>query len=307
MTKDNVEAIPEKEAPQAATGPEDKEEKNVEDRASPTEAGSQEDQTPDPAAAAAAAASSTSSSSNDRLARFRALRARAKLSAEHNLREAAAESQRLATGADQSQLTSIARKHAIASHNLLKADAEAAGEDFERKRAWDWTAEESEKWDRRMAKKARNRDNVYFRDHHQEGNKVYKRQIREMQVDTEAYRRAKDEAVQRAAKSGNLEIVEMEGTGELVAVDKEGNAYSTAENVGFVEKPNKAAVDRLVGDLRKAEEVRMRKRRERGKGPEDADVTYINDKNKQFNQKLARFYDKYTVEIRENFERGTAI
>lgn len=240
----------------------------------------------------------------DRLTRFKALQARAKKSAEHNLREAAAESQRLAT--DQGQLAALARKHAIASHNLLKADTEADGEDFERKRAWDWTIDESEKWDKRMAKKARNRENVYFQDHHQESNKVYKRQVREMKPDIEAYQRAKDDAIQRAAASGNLEIVEAED-GELVAVDKDGNSYSSADNVNFIEKPDKAAVDRLVNDLKKAEDVRMRKRRDRGKGPDEADVTYINDKNKQFNQKLARFYNKYTTEIRDSFERGTAI
>ena len=249
-----------------------------------------EEETPDP--------------SFDRLARFKALQARAKKSAESNLKEAAAESKRLTQ--NPGQLAALKRKHDIASHNLLKAETEADGEDFERKRAWDWTVEDSEKWDKRMAKKARNRENVYFQDHHQEANKVYKRQIREMKADVEAYKRAKDEAIQKAAETGNLEIIEMED-GELVAVDKDGNAYSSADNVGFIEKPDKAAVDRLVNDLKKAEEVRMKKRRDRGREPDDPDVTYINDKNKQFNQKLARFYNKYTTEIRESFERGTAI
>ena len=39
----------------------------------------------------------------------------------------------------------------------------------------------------------------------------------------------------------------------------------------------------------------------------EGDITYINQKNKQFNDKLGRFYNRYTTEIRENFERGTAI
>lgn len=39
----------------------------------------------------------------------------------------------------------------------------------------------------------------------------------------------------------------------------------------------------------------------------DADVSYINEKNKKFNEKLGRSYDKYTEEIRESFERGTAL
>ena len=39
----------------------------------------------------------------------------------------------------------------------------------------------------------------------------------------------------------------------------------------------------------------------------DADVDYINERNMMFNRKTARFYDKYTAEIKQNLERGTAI
>lgn len=250
-------------------------------------------------------------------------------SRKQNLKETAAETQRLST--DPALLTSLNRKHAIASEKLLRADIEAAGEDFERKRAWDWTIEESERWDKRMAKKAAHREDVAFQDYRQDARKVYKRQVKGLNPDLEAYEKEKMQAVQRAAANGGLEIVELEDTGELVAVDRNGKFYSTEDgNTDFVDqRPDRAAVDRLVEDLRKAEQVRLRKRRDRGReqAKEDGDVTYINDKNKvschcfctvpvqyvkltisqQFNQKLARFYDKYTVDIRESFERGTAI
>ena len=66
---------------------------------------------------------------------------------------------------------------------------------------------------------------------------------------------------------------------------------------------------RAKDSMKKAEEARLRKRRERmaRDGQDDGDVTYINEKNKQFNQKLSRFYNKYTAEIRDSFERGTMI
>jgi len=226
----------------------------------------------------------------ERQERFRALQARAKSSAQKNMKEAQLESQRLAT--DPNLLTALNRKQAIASQKLLKADTEASGEDFERKRAWDWTIEESEKWDKRIKKKEAHRDDQAFQDYRQDSRKVYKRQIRDLKPDMEHYEKQKMAAVERAAASGGLEIVETDD-GELVAVDKDGTFYSTADSTGFVEnKPEKAAVDRLVADLQKAEDARLRKQRERNQKGEDGDVTYINDKNKQFNQKLARFYNK---------------
>ncbi len=269
--------------------------------------------TTEPAALSAPAESSSltpadaAAKTQDRLARFRALQARAKSSSDQNLKEATKESQRLAT--DPSQLTALNRKHAIASHKLLKADVEEGGGDFERKRAWDWTVEESERWDKRMKKKDGRRDDTAFRDYGQESQKVYKRQLRGMGgPDLEKYTREKMEKIEKAAAAGTLEIVETED-GELIAVDKDGSFYSTAESTSFAEnKPDKAAVDRLVNDLQKAEEAQLKKQRDRrAANGDDGDVTYINEKNKQFNQKLSRFYNKYTAEIRDSFERGTMI
>ena len=131
-----------------------------------------------------------------------------------------------------------------------------------------------------MDKKAKHRDDVAFQDYRQDSRKVYKRQLRELKPDLEGYEKEKLAAIEKAARSGALEIVETDD-GELVAVDKNGTFYSTADSTGFVEnKPDRAAVDRLVTDLRKAEEARLKKRRDRGKGEEDGDVTYINDKVK---------------------------
>jgi len=248
----------------------------------------------------------TKSAALDRLARFKALKARAKTSSEENFKAATREAQRVSE--DPSQLSALHRKHAIASHKLLKADIEEAGGDFERKRAWDWTVDESEAWDRRMKKKAGRRDGNLFSDYTSEANKVYKRQMRNIAPDMEKYEKEKMAAVERAAASGGLDIIETED-GELIAVDKDGSFYSTSDSTAFAEnKPDKAAIDRLVEDLRRAEDQRLKKRRERmAKDGDDGDVTYINEKNKQFNQKLARFYNKYTADLRDSFERGTMI
>ena len=273
----------------------------VETTSKPTETTGEE------ASASASASTNAAGKAQERMARFRALQARAKTSSDQNLQEATRETQRLAT--DPTALTALHRRRDIAAHKLLRAETEEAGDDFERKRAWDWTAEESERWDRRLKKKAAHRDNNSFQDYRAESNKIYKRQIRDLSApDLERYGRDKMAAVERAAAAGGLDIVETDD-GELIAIDRDGSFYSTADSTTFAEnKPDKAAVDRLVSDLKKAEEVRLRKRRERmAQNGDDGDVTYINEKNKQFNQKLSRFYNKYTADIRDSFERGTAI
>ncbi|KAI1429320.1 SYF2 splicing factor-domain-containing protein [Xylaria sp. FL1777] len=266
-----------------------------------------EDTTPaDTTAPPSSTEADAATKAKDRLARFRALQARAKTSSDQNLKEATKESQRLAT--DPSALTALHRRRDIAAYKLLKAETEEGGEDFERKRAWDWTAEESEKWDKRMKKKGAHRDNNAFQDYRAESNKIYKRQLQNISPDMERYEKDKMKAIEKAAASGGLDIVETED-GELIAIDKDGTFYSTADSTSFHEnKPDKAAVDRLVEDLKKAEEARQRKRKERmARNGDDGDITYINEKNKQFNQKLSRFYNKYTAEIRDSFERGTRI
>ena len=244
-----------------------------------------------PTAESSSSASDASKKSKERMERFKALKERARLGEQKNEKERKLESQRLAT--DPNLMTSLNRKRDVASHNLMKAEAEEKGEDFERKRAWDWTIEESERWDKRIKKKEAHRDDQAFQDYRQDSRKVYKRQIRNLPVDMEGYEREKMKAVEKAAASGGLEIVETDD-GELVAVDKDGTFYSTADSTGFVEhKPPKDAVDRLVKDLQQAEDARLKKRKERMAGNgEDGDVTYINEKNKNFNNKLNRFYNK---------------
>jgi pre-mRNA-splicing factor SYF2 len=124
-------------------------------------------------------------------------------------------------------------------------------------------------------------------DYTQTARKIYKKQIRELKPDTESY--AADKA--KLVRDGT--IVETED-GELIAIDRDGEFYADADSLGFIDnKPSKQAVDRLVGDLRKAEDARMARR----KGGDEEDVTYINDKNKQFNQKLARYYNKVSFVV----------
>jgi pre-mRNA-splicing factor SYF2 len=129
-------------------------------------------------------------------------------------------------------------------------------------------------------------------------------------VDLESYASQKAEKLQRQVHSGLLKLVESPD-GDLYTVNPLNNQINTPaeESYSHDHKPTKEAIDKLVGDLDKGEKARLKARAARGIRDENdaGDVTYINQKNKQFNDKLTRFYNKYTTEIRESFERGTAI
>mmetsp|Transcript_5274 Transcript_5274/g.12689 ORF Transcript_5274/g.12689 Transcript_5274/m.12689 type:complete len:259 (+) Transcript_5274:1-777(+) len=75
---------------------------------------------------------------------------------------------------------------------------------------------------------------------------------------------------------------------------------------GVGHKPTQEHLDAMVKDLMDAAERRSKFSRRR---PEivEADVDYINDRNKHFNKKIERAFGEYTKVIKENLERGTAL
>lgn len=64
-------------------------------------------------------------------------------------------------------------------------------------------------------------------------------------------------------------------------------------------------IDKMVSDLNRQliEKTKFSKRK---KFNNDQEVTYINQRNYKFNQKISRAYDSYTKNLRENLERGSA-
>ncbi|RIA94678.1 SYF2 splicing factor-domain-containing protein [Glomus cerebriforme] len=180
---------------------------------------------------------------------------------------------------------------------LAKQEAQIRGENYERKRFWDYSAESVEKWEKKQEKKAK-KANTGFTDFNQVAHKKYKKQINELRPDLVAY----DE--QKIATT--LTTIE---NGKVVYIDTESSFYRDANSLQYASVdnvPSAQAVDRLVTDVNKQIAQRERFSR-RKKVDDDNEITYINNRNRRFNEKIGRFYDKYTMEIRGNLERGTAL
>jgi len=154
-----------------------------------------------------------------------------------------------------------------------------AGEDFDRVKLLEVNAEDAEKWER-LKKKKKNPDQG-FSDYEQASFRQYQRLTKQLKPSMDEYEREKD---------------------------KMGEAfYAEKDTLGVLEhKDSDAAIDRMVTDLNKQVEKRGKYSRRRAHD-DDGDISYINERNMKFNQKLERFYGTYTAEIKQNLERGTAV
>lgn len=159
-----------------------------------------------------------------------------------------------------------------------KKIAEANGEDYDRVKLLTIGADESERWERK--KKKKNPD-TGFSDYESATYRQYQRLTKAIKKDTGDYEKEKD-------RLGD-------------------DFYASSNTLGLHQrKDSEDAVDRMVGDLEKQIEKRSKYSRRRA-FDEEADIDYINERNMKFNQKLERFYGKYTAEIKQNLERGTAV
>jgi pre-mRNA-splicing factor SYF2 len=66
-------------------------------------------------------------------------------------------------------------------------------------------------------------------------------------------------------------------------------------------------VERMVAELERTAARRAKFSRRRPVRAEAGDVDYINEDNRRFNQRVAKAYDPYTADIKDDLERGTAL
>jgi pre-mRNA-splicing factor SYF2 len=55
-------------------------------------------------------------------------------------------------------LARLEKQRKLAETLRVRADAEERGEDVERQKNWEWTIEENEEWEKKLARKARRAD-----------------------------------------------------------------------------------------------------------------------------------------------------
>ncbi|XP_028844515.1 pre-mRNA-splicing factor syf2 [Denticeps clupeoides] len=222
------------------------------------------------------AESAASQKREERLRRFRELHFKRNEAHMRNRQEVVEEDKRMKLPA------SWEAKKARLEYELMveekKKECAARGEDYHRVKLLDISAEDAERWERK--KKKKNPD-PGFSGYAEAQLRQYQRLTRQIKPDMDNYERQREECGEDFHPTPNSLI---HGT----------------------HVPSTDAVDRMVEDLEKQIDKRSKYSRRRAYN-DDADIDYINERNAKFNKKAERFYGKYTAEIKQNLERGTAV
>ncbi|RPD61558.1 SYF2-domain-containing protein [Lentinus tigrinus ALCF2SS1-6] len=216
----------------------------------------------------------------------------------------------------------LERQRKLAETLRQKADAEDRGEDIERQKNWEYTIEENDQWEKKLARKARRAD-FSFNDDADAARRKYKKDLDFIKPDLESYNRQKEIALgltagtlsKPGAASSSSAVTTFDPSGGALQVAPTSlqqqlaaeNLYRDANSLLYADnKPSEDAIDRVISKINKDVDKKSKFSRKRA-NEDEGDVTYINERNRVFNKKIARYYDKYTAEIRASFERGTAL
>uniref|UniRef100_A0A7N6BXB9 Pre-mRNA-splicing factor SYF2 n=1 Tax=Anabas testudineus TaxID=64144 RepID=A0A7N6BXB9_ANATE len=137
-----------------------------------------------------------------------------------------------------------------------KKECAARGEDYDRVKLLEITADDAERWERK--KKKKNPD-TGFAGYAEAQFRQYQRLTKQIRPDMESYEKQREECI----------------------------SCRLTDVPPYIFKRSKYSRRRAYND--------------------DADIDYINERNAKFNKKAERFYGKYTAEIKQNLERGTAV
>ncbi|KAL2542400.1 GCIP-interacting family protein [Abeliophyllum distichum] len=100
--------------------------------------------------------------------------------------------------------------------------------------------------------------------------------------------------------------VDLEEYNKMKEADPEFYREASSLQYGKAPKISEEKIDRMVKELNDKEE-KARSFSRRRKYREEKDIDSINDRNEHFNKKIERAFGKYTLEIKNNLERGTAL
>ncbi|GLT42938.1 hypothetical protein SLA2020_169150 [Shorea laevis] len=106
-------------------------------------------------------------------------------------------------------------------------------------------------------------------------------------------------------RTKNVEV-DLEEYNRMKEADPEFYREASSLQYGKAPKSSEDKIEKMVKELKDQDEKRKSFSRRR-RFHEEKDIDSINDRNEHFNKKIERAFGKYTLEIKNNLERGTAL
>jgi len=219
---------------------------------------------------------------NPRERKLRELREKFKQSRNDNKKAVEEEDKKNFEGTD-AQETKRRRMEYYETQDADRREAEEAGVDLKKKQVLNTTAEEAEARLKKSQKKKHRQDHGFGWEKFTSDaeHNAYKNRQKDSHFSKEEYEKQKQQDPNFYRTASNLDY------GQDSEVSREKKLTMVKE------------LDKLI-----ARRSDFSRRREFF---DEEDVTFINERNRVFNKKLARAFDPYTAEIKENLERGTAV
>ncbi|KAL8142528.1 hypothetical protein V2J09_015560 [Rumex salicifolius] len=107
-------------------------------------------------------------------------------------------------------------------------------------------------------------------------------------------------------KRANALEVDLDEYNKMKEADPEFYREASSLQYGKAPKTSEDKIDKMVKELNDRDDKRRAFSRRR-RFHEEKDVDSINDRNEHFNKKIERAFGRYTLEIKNNLERGTAL
>lgn len=187
----------------------------------------------------------SSRSLDERLQKLQQLKKRKNEAEKKNREELFKEHKKQSIG--EGKLRAMELKQEKAMEELEELESKEKGEDWDRKKGWDYSIEDNEKWDRKQELKNQNQKNGGFINYAQLAEQSYKKEINNLDVNKEEYINQKKKLQQKRIRSGE---------------EGENEEDVESEEIDYNNKPSKAAIERLVSQLKGSDSRKLRRRKD---------------------------------------------
>ncbi|ODV87550.1 hypothetical protein CANARDRAFT_6077 [[Candida] arabinofermentans NRRL YB-2248] len=196
---------------------------------------------------------------------------------------------------DLNKLQKLKDKKLKATEELNELELNSKGIDYNRLKNMNYTISQDEDWNLKLENDKNVKDMREFQNYKQLAEQTYLKKLK------------------LKSKSKSKDSNNDDDDDDLKNYEIQIRLYNDLKKLGYSEEEiitkltNDSKLNDLIVQLKETDEKSYKKRKIKSGDDGNDDVGFINDKNKQFNDKLNRHYDKYLDDLKDDIKRGSSI